>query len=278
MAQRIVLVTGGATGIGRAIAHRFAGEGAHVVVAGRTAATGAAIEREIVANGGRCSFQQLDLAQEPAVRGLIETIEQRHGRLDVVINNAGVGARRSPVAAGDPPGTRWDKLRGPNLDAPYFVCAHALQLLAETGGSIVNLSSTAAAHGNWGLYGIAKAGVEGLTRAFAAEGGPLGVRVNGVSPGWIATELDAEAPASGTEEAGWQDPPSLLGRVGTPQEIAATTAFLASPAAAFITGQTLVVDGGLTITDYPSRAMLRERAERIASGGGPPPGEGHNPD
>jgi NAD(P)-dependent dehydrogenase (short-subunit alcohol dehydrogenase family) len=278
MAERIVLVTGGATGIGRAIAHRFAGEGAHVVVAGRTAATGAAIEREIAANGGRCSFQQLDLAQEPAVRGLIETIDQRHGRLDVAINNAGVGARRSPVAEGDPPGRRWDKLRGPNLDAPYFVCAHALQLLAATGGSIVNLSSTAAAHGNWGLYGIAKAGVEGLTRAFAAEGGPLGVRVNGISPGWIATELDADAPASGAGDRGWQDPPSLLGRVGTPQEIAATAAFLASPAAAFITGQTLVVDGGLTITDYPSRAMLREQAERIASGGGPSAGERDNPD
>lgn len=265
MRDKVVLVTGGATGIGRGVALRFAHAGAAVVIAGRTRDKGESTAEELRAISGDACFLQADLADESAVADMMQGIEARYGRLDVAINNAGVGARRSPVEADDPPGVRWDKLRGPNLDAPYFVCAYALPLLAMSGGAIVNVSSTAALHGNWGLYGIAKAGVEALTRSFAAEGGPRGVRVNGISPGWIATELDAEAPASGSGGE-WDMPPSLLGRVGTPAEIAAAAVFLTSSEASFITGQTLVVDGGLSITDYPSRAMLLEKAERISSG------------
>ena len=264
MNERVVLVTGGATGIGRGIALRFAREGARVMIVGRTRETGERAEAELRAISDGSCFLQADLADERAVSGLIEAIDSRCGRLDAVINNAGVGTRRSPVESGDTPGQRWDKLRGPNLDAPYLVSAHALPLLARNGGAIVNISSTAAGHGNWGLYGVAKAGVEALTRAFAAAGAERGVRVNGISPGWIATELDAEAPASGGGE--WETPPSLLGRVGSPDEIASVALFLCSDQSSFMTGQTLVVDGGLTITDYPSRALLRELADRISPG------------
>lgn len=266
MQDKVVLVTGGATGIGRGVALRFAREGARVVIVGRTRETGEATAAELDAISAGSCFLPVDLAEESAVADLVRQIDARFGHLDVVINNAGVGARRSPVEPGDPPGVRWRKLRGPNLDAPYFVCAYALPLLAKTGGAIVNVSSTAALHGNWGLYGVAKAGVEALTRMFAAEGGARGVRVNGISPGWIATELDAEAPASGAGNGEWETPPSLLGRVGTPEEIAAAAVFLSSDEASFITGQTLVVDGGLTVTDYPSRAMLIDKADRISSG------------
>jgi NAD(P)-dependent dehydrogenase (short-subunit alcohol dehydrogenase family) len=268
MQEKVVLVTGGATGIGRGIALRFAREGARVVVAGRTRETGQAMEHELRAFHDGSRFRQADLADEAAVGALMEWINATYGRLDTAINNAGVGARRSTVEPGDPPGVRWEKLRGANLDAAFFVCAHAMPLLARSGGTIVNISSTAAGHGNSGLYGVAKAGVEGLTRAFAAEGGPNGVRVNAISPGWIATDLDAEQPASASGDGDWALPPSLLGRVGTPEEIAAAAFFLASDQASFITGQTLVVDGGLTATDYPSRSMLLEHTDRISSGAG----------
>jgi NAD(P)-dependent dehydrogenase (short-subunit alcohol dehydrogenase family) len=126
---------------------------------------------------------------------------------------------------------------------------------------MVNTSSTATWHGNWGLYGVAKAAVEALTRSFAAEGAPLGVRVNGVSPGWIATENDAKAPPSGSADGDWAMPPSALNRMGTPAEIAAAVMFLASEEASFITGQTLIVDGGLMILDYPSMPLLETVAK-----------------
>ncbi len=262
---RVVLVTGGGSGIGRGIALHYAREGASVAIVGRDRTKGEAVLAELRAYAIPAAFYAVDLAVEDEVRALIADVGEQFGRIDVVVNNAGIGGRRSPIQPGDPPGARWDQMRGPNLDAPYFICAYALPWLAATGGAIVNISSTAAWHGNWGLYGVAKAGVEALTRAFAAEGAHHGVRVNGISPGWIATELDRERPATGNSGS-WEAPPSLLGRMGTPEEIATAVAFLASPAASFITAQTLIVDGGQMAIDYPSANALEAIADRVGSG------------
>ncbi|MEZ5774364.1 MAG: glucose 1-dehydrogenase [Hyphomicrobiaceae bacterium] len=269
--DKVALVTGGNSGIGRGIVRRFVEEGARVAIAGRDTAKGEAVLAEVGEQGGEAAFYAVDLAEEGGVMDMIARIERRFGRLDIVINNAGVGGRRAGVEASDPPGVRYDKLRGPNLDAAYFVSAHALPAMRRTGrgGAMVNISSTATLHGNWGLYCVAKAAIEGLTRAMAAEAAPHGVRVNGISPGWIATEIDKAAPASGTSDGSWALPPSLLGRVGSPAEIAAAALFLVSDEASYVTGQTLVVDGGLSITDYTSMAMLKEHGWKVTSGEGP---------
>lgn len=265
--DRVALITGGNSGIGRGIVHRFIAEGARVAIVGRDEAKGAAVLKEVEQRGGEAAFFAVDLARENGVIKLIADVERQFGRLDIVVNNAGVGGRRSGIEAADGPGARWDKMRGPNLDAAYFVASHALPLLAKAGkGAIVNISSTATLHGNWGLYCVAKAAIEALTRSQAAEGAPHGVRANCVSPGWIATENDAAAPPTGKSGGDWERPPSLLGRMGSTAEIAAAVLFLASDEASFVTGQTLIVDGGLAITDYTSMALLDKVGWKLFSG------------
>ena len=266
MQGKVALITGGNSGIGRGIVHRFVRAGATVAFVGRNQEKGDAVLAEVHELGGQGAFFAVDLADESAVIKLVDDVSNRFDRLDVVVNNAGIGSRRGGIEKSDPPGVRWQKLRGPNLDSTYFVSAYTLPLLERSGGgAIVNISSTATLHGNWGLYGVAKAAVEALTRSFAVEGAPHGIRVNCVSPGWIATKEDEELSAAGTADGEWAMPPSLFNRMGTPAEIAAAVLFLASDDASFVTGQTLVVDGGLTITDYPSIPLLSEVGDRLRS-------------
>ncbi len=266
MQGKVALITGGNSGIGRGIVHRFVRAGATVAFVGRNQEKGDAVLAEVHELGGQGAFFAVDLADESAVIKLVDDVSNRFDRLDVVVNNAGIGSRRGGIEKSDPPGVRWQKLRGPNLDSTYFVSAYTLPLLERSGGgAIVNISSTATLHGNWGLYGVAKAAVEALTRSFAVEGAPHGIRVNCVSPGWIATKEDEELSAAGTADGEWAMPPSLFNRMGTPAEIAAAVLFLASDDASFVTGQTLVVDGGLTITDYPSIPLLSEVGDRLHS-------------
>jgi len=251
--DKVVVVTGGNSGIGRGIARCAAGEGARIAIAGRDPEKGAATVAEIRQAGGEAAFFSGDLSREADARALVDQAAGRFGRLDVVVNNAGVGSRRCGVEAGDAPGVRLRKLMGPNLEAAYYVSAYAMPALkAAGGGAIVNISSTATFHGNWGSYGVAKAAIEALTRALAAEGAPHDIRANAVSPGWIKTDATQ---ASGAK-ADWEETASLLGRMGQPEEIARAVIFLASDEASFVTGATLVVDGGLTVTDYPSLPFL----------------------
>lgn len=250
--NKVVLVTGGNSGIGRGIVRCAVEAGARVAICGRDADKGAETLAEMRELGGDAGFFQADLSDEVAARDMVAAACDRFGRLDVVVNNAGAGARRSAVVPEDGPGMRLRRLLGANLEAAYYVSAYAMPILRDAGGgAVVNISSTASLHGNWGNYGVAKAAVEALTRAQAAEGAPYGIRANAVSPGWIKTGATARAAAED-----WEKDASLLGRMGTPEEIARAVLFLASDAASFITGATLVVDGGLTVTDYPSLPWL----------------------
>lgn len=264
--DKVALVTGGNFGIGRGIAHRFASEGATVVIAARNEKRGNQVVDEINESGGHCMFIKADVSEDESIKSMIDEVVDQFGRLDIVINNAGVGSQHCGIKTEDPPEKRWEIFRKSNLDSTYLVSAYALPHLAKNPGStIVNISSTATFHGNWGLYGVAKTGVDGMTRSFAAEAAPYGIRVNAISPGWIETSPEETAAASGSEGGEWNMPPSLLNRMGTPDEIATTALFLASSGSSFITGQTLVVDGGLMIMDYPSIPSLKQVGHRVFS-------------
>jgi NAD(P)-dependent dehydrogenase (short-subunit alcohol dehydrogenase family) len=263
------LITGGNSGIGRGIVRRFLNEGANVVFNGRDEAKGQDTLAEMRDLNANAAFHAADLSDVDQAKALVEFAVRHMGSLDIVVNNAGFGGFRSSIDKDDGPKKRWDHLRGGNLDSGYFVSSFAFPHLAESGkGAIVNTTSTATWHGNWGLYCMAKAGVEGMVRAMANEGADYKVRVNGVSPGWIDTAVqdDAIDARPGPTES-WAGDVSLIdnGRMGTPREIASAALFLASDEASFITGQTLIVDGGLMTIDYPSREMLKENGWKLKS-------------
>jgi len=267
--DKVAIVTGGNFGIGRGIALRLAAEGATVAIAARNEKRGNRVVEEIHDLGGESAFFKTDVSVEAEIKALVDDVVSQFGKLSLVVNNAGVGSQHCGIKADDPPGKRWKIFRQTNLDSTYLVCAHALpHLVKNPHSAIVNISSTASFHGNWGLYGVAKTGVDGMTRSFAAEAAPYGIRVNAISPGWIETSAEEAAAAAGSDDGGWEMPPSLLNRMGTPEEIAATAAFLLSSEASFITGQTLVVDGGLMIMDYPSRPSLESVGHRVYSHSG----------
>ncbi len=266
---KTVLVTGGNFGIGRSIVHRFASEGANVAIIARNEKRASNVLAELADKNFSGAFFKTDVSDEQAVKSMIDAVVGRFGRLDIIVNNAGCGSQHCGVEADTSPGERWEFFRRANLDSNYFVTAlGSPHLIKNKGNSIVNISSTGTFHGNWGLYGVAKTGVDAMTRSFAAELAPYGIRVNAISPGWIETSPEETAAAQGNTEGGWELPPSLFNRMGTPEEIANTAAFLASDEASFITGQTLVVDGGLMITDYPSLKSLQSVGHRVYSHSG----------
>jgi NAD(P)-dependent dehydrogenase (short-subunit alcohol dehydrogenase family) len=238
-----VLISGGSRGIGLAAGRRFLEEGARVFLSGIEAAeVDAAVAelRPVGAVGGTAC----DVADEAQVDRLVEGATGFLGGIDVLINNAGI-AWQEPFVEIEP--ERWDRILDVNLRGEFLVAQRVARSMIERGrgGAIVNMASTNAVEGEAGYahYNASKGGIAMLTRTMAIELGPFGIRVNAVCPGKIATPLQGEAEDPGyTERFVRERIP--IGRSGTPEEVAAAYAFLASDEASFITGELLMVDGG----------------------------------
>jgi NAD(P)-dependent dehydrogenase (short-subunit alcohol dehydrogenase family) len=240
---KTALVTGATSNIGRAIAEEFAAEGAHVVVSGRSGQRGTEVVDGIRSRGGRAEFVQADLDGSPeASRALAqEATSVLGGRIDILVNNAGIYPGGSTPAIDE---KTFDQVYAVNVKAPFFLTAAIAPAMVEAGGgAIINLGSWIARLGvpSSPLYSSTKGAVETLTRAWAAEFGPEGVRVNAISPGVVREKVLGEVRPG---EANMNGTPA--GRMGRPQEIAHAAVYLASDESAFVHGIVLDVDGGRT--------------------------------
>jgi len=246
LSGRTAIVTGASRGIGRAIAVRFSEEGADVVLVSRTAATLGDVFEQITRAGGRALVIAVDVTEETAAERIVESTVSEFGGVDILVNNAGGNSFMSPLQSMRFSG--WQKTMALNLDSTVRLIQASLPALIASGrGSIINVSSIAGLRGVPGMshYSAAKAAVLSLTQTVAVEVAGQGVRVNALVPGWIETDLtDFLRADDGIEGAVLADVP--MGRWGRSEEIAEGALFLASDASSFMTGQSLVLDGGLT--------------------------------
>ena len=245
--KQVVLVTGALAGIGRATAQAFAGAGANVVLAGRRPEAGEALASALAGQGGEVVFLAADVRRESEVRQLVDDTVARFGRLDVMVNNAGVDGEMVPFSDITP--ESYAGVFDTNVLGTLLGIKHALRIMEPQGsGAIVNVSSI---YGEKGFplnapYVASKHAIIGLTRAAALEGAPRGVRVNAVGPGPVQTAM-LDRVTGGDEEAKAAFLSTIpIGRGGDPKEIADAIVFIASDRAGFLTGQTIFLDGGLT--------------------------------
>ncbi|BBY81967.1 glucose 1-dehydrogenase [Mycolicibacterium pulveris] len=247
-ADKVVLVTGAGTGIGRATACRFAQEGATVVVAGRRLEPLRETVSLIESDGGKAQAFQVDVTREDDVARLIDTIVIRNGGLDAACNNAGVPG--SGKASDRYDLDHWRRIVDTNLQGVWLSMKHEIaHMRANAGGAIVNVASIAGIVGYYhsAPYTASKHGVVGLSRAAAIDHATEGIRVNAVCPGPISTPMLIEAKAArGPAADDFYLSHIPMGRLGRPEEVAHAVVWLASTEAAYVTGQALAVDGGWT--------------------------------
>ncbi len=241
--DKVALVTGGSRGIGRAIAVELARRGASVVLsyAGNEAAATETVQA-ITAAGGKAKAVRFDVADTAACAQAVEAIVKEQGRIDVLVNNAGVAIDGLIMRFKD---EDWDKTLDTNLRGAFALMrAVSRPMMKQRSGAIVNVSSVVGETGNGGqsAYAASKAGLLGLTKAVAKELASRNIRVNAVTPGFISTDMTAGIPEELKGKMLEQVP---LARLGAPEEIAKAVAFLASDAASYITGETLKVNGGM---------------------------------
>lgn len=244
LADRVAVITGGGSGIGLATAHRFAAEGAKVVVVDLNAGAGQAAADAV---GGE--FVSADVSDEAAVRGLFDGVAQRYGRVDIAFNNAGISPPDDDSIL-DTGLDAWERVHKVNLTSVYLCCRYALPHMRRQGkGAIVNTASFVALMGaatSQIAYTASKGGVLALSRELGVQFAREGIRVNALCPGPVATPLLMELFAKDPERAARRLVHVPMGRFAQPEEIAATVAFLASDDASFITASAFVVDGGIT--------------------------------
>ena len=244
---QVAVITGSSRGIGRSIAETMAQMGARIVVSSRKAEACEPVAAGIRERGGEAEVIPCNISRRAEVEALVEQTMKRFGRIDALVCNAAVNPVYGPL--GQLTDEAFDKIMGANVKSNLWLCNLVIPRMAERGGgAVVIVSSIAGLRGNGviGAYGISKAADFALARNLAVEWGPRNVRANCIAPGLIKTDF---------ARALWEDEANLqkrtertpLRRIGTPDEIGGVAAFLASPAASFITGEVLVVDGGVTI-------------------------------
>jgi NAD(P)-dependent dehydrogenase (short-subunit alcohol dehydrogenase family) len=241
---KVALVTGGTAGIGKATALAFAREGARVVVSGRNADAGAEVVKQIQRAGGEATFVRADVTKAADVQALIDKTLATYGRLDYAFNNAGVEGDLGPLHEASE--QTYDQIFNANVRGVFLSMKALVPGMLKTGGVIVNNASIAGLIGFPGaaLYAASKHAVIGLTKSAALEYAKLGVRVNAVAPAAIQTDMIERFTQKVPREQLVAAHP--VGRVGTPEEIAAGVLWLCSPGASFVTGHTLTIDGGFT--------------------------------
>jgi meso-butanediol dehydrogenase/(S,S)-butanediol dehydrogenase/diacetyl reductase len=245
---RVAIVTGGGSGIGAATARRFAREGAPVIVADLSGTRAEKVTKEIQAAGGKARQIKMDASDPEGVQAAIKLALDAYGRLDVMFNNAGYAELASLE---DTTLESWNRVLAVTLTSTFLGIKYSIPLMRQQGGgAIVNTASISGTRGDYGLssYNAAKAGVINLTRAAALENARHKIRVNCVCPGAINTRAPELLAGNRADEfRRLQGEAAPLGRIGEPDEIANTVLFLASDEASFITGEAIVVDGGLTV-------------------------------
>lgn len=244
LAGKVCLVTGGASGIGRATALRMAQEGARaVVIAGRRAALGTAIAQELCAAGTQGLFVATDVTREVEVAALVAAVMERFGRMDAVFNNAGFQEKRAPLA--EQTDAVYAQVFDTNLRALFFAMRHQIPaMLAGGGGTIVNNASVSGVRNpnpGLSLYSASKAAALMLTRSAAMEYAPQGLRINAVAPGRVVTEMMLGSGIADMRQVAAGLP---LRRMGRPEEVAAAVCWLLSGEASYVVGNTLCADGG----------------------------------
>ena len=250
LSGKSAVVTGGGRGIGRAIAEIFAQEGASVMACGRG---GRPEDLE-----GEVRWVTADVSDGAAVEALKQSVAAAFGSLDILVNNAGIQVEKTVVETSD---ADWESVMGVNAKAVFLMCRGFIPVMAETGGgSIINIGSISGLHADpsMAVYNASKGFVHALTRSIAVDHGRDGIRCNAICPGWIVTGMADRAFAQASDPARAEADARArhaLGRLGRPRDVAEAALWLASDEAAFVTGQTHVVDGGL-ISASPINPML----------------------